>query len=62
VFLFQVLQLIREVANDTDVEDEEDSSDISGYHSDSDSAVIMSGNSPFLSKRVRYNFLRRSGE
>lgn len=42
-------------------EDEGDSSDISGYHSDSDSAIMMSGNSPYVSKRARYNFLSRSG-
>lgn len=42
-------------------EDEADSSDISGYHSDSDSAIMMSGNSPYVSKRARYNFLTRSG-
>lgn len=42
-------------------DDLEDSSDVSGYHSDSDSAVMMSGNSPFLSKSARYNFLSRSG-
>ena len=34
----------------------------SGYHSDSDSTVMMSGNSPFVSKTARYNFLSRSGE
>ena len=54
---FQVLDLMKEVA-----EDEEDSSDISGYHSDSDSAIMMSGNSPYVSKRARYNFLSRSGK
>ena len=45
-------------------EDEEgaESSDISGYHSDSDSAIMMSGNSPYVSKRARYNFLTRSGK
>ena len=40
---------------------EEENSDISGYHSDSDSTVMMSGNSPFISKTARYNFLSRSG-
>ncbi|KDR23548.1 hypothetical protein L798_12370 [Zootermopsis nevadensis] len=54
-FTFQVLELMKEVA-----EDEDDSSDISGYHSDSDSAIMMSGNSPYVSKRARYNFLSRS--
>ena len=38
------------------------SSDYSGYHSDSDSTVMMSGNSPFISKSARYNFLSRSGK
>jgi len=56
-FTFQVLELMKEVA-----EDEDDSSDISGYHSDSDSAIMMSGNSPYVSKRARYNFLSRSGK
>ncbi|XP_034254656.1 uncharacterized protein LOC117653237 [Thrips palmi] len=51
----QVLELMKEVT-----EDDEDSSDISGYHSDSDSAIMMSGNSPYVSKRARYNFLTRS--
>jgi hypothetical protein len=55
--MFQVLELMKEVA-----EDEDDSSDISGYHSDSDSAIMMSGNSPYVSKRARYNFLSRSGK
>jgi len=43
-------------------EDEEDSSDMSGYPSDSDSAIMMSGNSPYISKTARYNFLSRSGK
>ena len=30
--------------------DEVQNSDVSPYHSDSDSAVMMSGNSPFISK------------
>nr|CAD7196769.1 unnamed protein product [Timema douglasi] len=51
-----VLELMKEVADD------DDSSDISGYHSDSDSAIMMSGNSPYISKRARHNFLTRSGE
>ena len=33
-----------------------------GYHSDSESAVMTSGNSPFISKEARYNFLSRSGK
>ena len=36
-------------------------SDVSGYHSDSDSAIMMSGNSPYVSKHARFNFLTRSG-
>ncbi|EEB10211.1 hypothetical protein Phum_PHUM025060 [Pediculus humanus corporis] len=51
----KVLDLMKEVADD-----EADSSDISGYHSESDSAIMMSGNSPYVSKRARYNFLTRS--
>ena len=42
--------------------DESGGSDYSGYHSDSDSTVMMSGNSPFISKSARYNFLSRSGK
>jgi hypothetical protein len=41
---------------------EDDSSDLSGYHSDSDSAIMTSGNSPFVTPRARYNFLSRSGK
>ncbi|XP_060880536.1 uncharacterized protein LOC132952291 [Metopolophium dirhodum] len=50
----QVLEFMKEVAED------EDSSDISGYHSDSDSAIMMSGNSPYVTKRARHNFISRS--
>ena len=39
-----------------DDDDEEDAN-----RSDSDSTVMMSGNSPFVSKSARYNFLQRSG-
>ncbi len=40
-----------------------EASDLStGYHSDSESCVMTSGNSPFISKEARYNFLSRSGE
>ena len=62
--LLQVLELMREVSSDQGHEEEEleDSSDVSGYHSDSDSAVMASGNSPFFSKSARYNFLSRSGK
>ena len=44
------------------LDDDDDSSDVSGYHSDSDSAIMMSGNSPFVSKNARFNFLTRSGK
>ena len=44
-----------------EIGDDDDSSDISGYHSDSDSAIMMSGNSPYVTKRARHNFLTRSG-
>ena len=50
---------MKEVSED---KDEGESSDISGYHSDSESAVMTSGNSPFISKEERYNFLTRSGK
>ena len=63
--MFQVLELMKEVKEEEEEEEEEEveeeSSDISGYHSDSDSTVMMSGNSPFISKTARYNFLSRSG-
>ena len=42
--------------------DEDDDGGSTGYHSDSESAVMTSGNSPFISKEARYNFLSRSGE
>ena len=57
-FHAQVLELMREVTEEG--EDEGHTSDLSPYHSDSDSAVMMSGNSPFISKAQRYNFLSRS--
>ena len=55
---------MKEVAEDNeDPEDEAgNGSDISGYHSDSESAVMTSGNSPFISKEARYSFLSRSGK
>ena len=63
--MFQVLELMKEVKEEEEEEEEEEveeeNSDISGYHSDSDSTVMMSGNSPFISKTARYNFLSRSG-
>jgi len=46
----------------------EGSDDSNGYHSDEanstecDSTVMVSGNSPFVPKSARYNFLQRSGE
>ena len=53
---------MREVAEDKDEDfDGGNGSDISGYHSDSESAVMTSGNSPFISKEARYSFLSRSG-
>ena len=56
--MFQVLELMKEVSDDME---EGDTSDLSPYHSDDcDSAVMMSGNSPFISKTARYNFLSRS--
>ena len=51
---------MKEVTEDEE-EDDKSNSDISGYHSDSDSTVMMSGNSPFVSKIARHNFLTRSG-
>jgi len=63
-FPSQVLELMREVAEEAGESlavYEDDSSDLSGYHSDSDSAIMTSGNSPFVSPRARYNFLSRSG-
>ena len=69
MLLFQVLDLIKEVCEDPPDasctgldEDELELSDLSGYHSDSESCVMTSGNSPFISKEARYNFLSRSGE
>ena len=56
----QVLELMKEVSEDK--EDDGEGSDISGYHSDSESAVMTSGNSPFISKEARYSFLSRSGK
>ena len=46
----------RRRAEQDDDEEEEDAN-----RSDSDSTVMMSGNSPFVSKSARYNFLQRSG-
>lgn len=72
--MFQVLDLIKEIAEDKkgggggededfDGDGEGDLSDVSaGYHSDSESCVMTSGNSPFISKEARYNFLSRSGK
>ena len=56
---------MKEVADDNDVDPDDETgngSDISGYHSDSESAVMTSGNSPFISKEARYSFLSRSGK
>ena len=43
----QVLELMKEVSEDGE---DEGTGDLSPYQSDSDSAVMMSGNSPFISK------------
>ena len=40
---------------------EQDDEEEDANRSDSDSTVMMSGNSPFVSKSARYNFLQRSG-
>ena len=53
---------MKEVSEEKDIEEEGDGSDISGYHSDSESAVMTSGNSPFISKEARFSFLSRSGK
>ena len=42
--------------------DDDDDDENLSYHSDSDSTVMMSGNSPFVSKAARYNFLSRSSK
>ena len=58
-------EVAEEVANEPPEDEHEphpNASDYSGYHSDSDSTVMMSGNSPFISKSARYNFLSRSGK
>ena len=50
-----LFSLPRESLEEDDDDGEEDA------RSDSDSTVMMSGNSPFVSKSARYNFLQRSG-
>lgn len=55
-------EVSEEASNEAYENAAESGSDYSGYHSDSDSTVMMSGNSPFISKSARYNFLSRSGE
>ena len=47
---------------DIDENDDDDDEENLSYHSDSDSTVMMSGNSPFVSKAARYNFLSRSSK
>ena len=47
---------------DNDENDDDDDEENLSYHSDSDSTVMMSGNSPFVSKAARYNFLSRSSK
>ncbi|KAK8740905.1 hypothetical protein OTU49_002767, partial [Cherax quadricarinatus] len=59
----QVLEMLKEAVEEdggAPVGDEDEGSDVSGYHSDSDSAIMMSGNSPYVSKHARFNFLTRS--
>ncbi|XP_064096920.1 uncharacterized protein LOC135208546 [Macrobrachium nipponense] len=59
----QVLEMLKEAMEEDGggpAGDEDEGSDVSGYHSDSDSAIMMSGNSPYVSKHARFNFLTRS--
>ncbi|XP_047468775.1 uncharacterized protein LOC125024996 [Penaeus chinensis] len=59
----QVLEMLKEAMEEDGghaTMEEDDGSDVSGYHSDSDSAIMMSGNSPYVSKHARFNFLTRS--
>ena len=48
--------------DEIDVHDNDEEEDNVNYHSDSDSTIMMSGNSPFVSKAARYNFLCRSSK
>ncbi|KAK8380326.1 hypothetical protein O3P69_016733 [Scylla paramamosain] len=59
----QVLEMLKEAVEEDgghQIPEEDEGSDVSGYHSDSDSAIMMSGNSPYVSKHARFNFLTRS--
>ncbi|XP_018015044.1 uncharacterized protein LOC108671954 [Hyalella azteca] len=59
----QVLEMLREALEETGYDlmaDDDEGSDVSGYHSDSDSTIMMSGNSPYITKHARFNFLTRS--
>ena len=74
---FKVLDLMEEVSEEDEGEDlagdepakeqrgdwsPPDYEDDVSYHSDSDSTIMMSGNSPFITKAARCNFLSRSGK
>ena len=48
--------------DDFTAKESDDVDDDVNYHSDSDSTIMMSGNSPFVSKAARYNFLCRSSK
>ncbi|GBL72242.1 hypothetical protein AVEN_115211-1 [Araneus ventricosus] len=57
----QILELIKEFGDD---DNDDSSTDISGYHSDSDSAIALSGSSAVGSttnRAYKYNLLYRSG-
>ena len=72
----KVLDLMEEVSEENEGEDlagdepakergdwsPPDYEDDVSYHSDSDSTIMMSGNSPFITKAARCNFLSRSGK
>ena len=51
-----------ETNDEITTKESDDVEDDVNYHSDSDSTIMMSGNSPFVSKAARYNFLCRSSK
>lgn len=58
----KILELMKEFGDD---DNDDSSTDISGYHSDSDSAIALSGSSPIGStsnRTYKFNLLNRSGE
>ncbi|GFR03393.1 uncharacterized protein TNCT_265421 [Trichonephila clavata] len=58
----QILELIKEFGDD---DNDDSSTDISGYHSDSDSAIALSGSSAVGSttnRAYKYNLVYRSGK